>query len=93
MPYTGQTNALELAHGHGVVTYAAGYTLTGIFFDGAPSIGICRTSDGHIVMSSFDLEGKPHGLWPCVDPEGSRSVYTYHHGTSHTLAKGKHVSR
>ncbi len=82
MPYTGQTNALGLAHGHGVLTGSVGgNTLTGVFTEGAPSIGIVKTYSGRICMPTYDAEGKAHGPMPSVSA-GRRSVSTLNHGHS-----------
>ncbi len=82
MPYTGQTNALGLAHGHGVLTgMLIGSMLTGVFVDGAPLIGIFKYASGKITMPTYDAEGKAHGPMPSVSA-GRRSVSTLNHGRS-----------
>ena len=81
MPYTGQTNALGLAHGHGVLTSIDGGTLRGVFIDGAPSIGIFTSASGEIFMATYDTGGKVHGRMPSVSAS-RRSVSTHNHGRS-----------
>ncbi len=82
VPYTGQINASGLAHGHGVVTLQSG-TLKGNFVNGAPSIGIQKTSI--ILMSAYDEEGRLHGLIPLLSSVQRRFVFTF--------ARGRNISR
>jgi hypothetical protein len=86
--YTGQVNALGLAHGVGILRQGHHYTLTGVFNDGAMSFGLYdintkyhsgRAGSEWKTYTSFDESGHQHGA--CVSLEcGVIEVVIVHHG-------------